>query len=400
MICQNCGKEFKDGMKFCTNCGVPIRISSDSAHIDNSESDISEGMTGKNPIVQDDSVNVTAGEKISVEKDTDSSVVQSGFFDKKKYLILIIIVVAAVAIGLVVKLLGNRGNNITDDTTYEYEEVANNNLDKDNLENTNDDADDEFYEESDEDSEKNSDRGEKKEDIDSDKVEAEVLEIREKYNQIMENYNAGKYSEYGIRDNVAACWDEDDIVIIMADSDVDDYGYSRYYYFSEGEIFFAYYEAADSYRFYFKDGSLIRIRYCEDAYYNDDAVNIDNPDDFGNWQKKVKSMGYDFVSEAESFEEYMELTADDYILPDSSTSYLTKADLRGLSKDECRIARNEIYARHGRKFEDETLQAYFNSLDWYTPSIEPDDFDESMLNKYEVANRDLIVKYEEKKGYR
>ena len=46
------------------------------------------------------------------------------------------------------------------------------------------------------------------------------------------------------------------------------------------------------------------------------------------------------------------------------------------------------------------VQNYFNSFDWYQPTIEPDDFQESMLNQYEIANRDLIVAYETEQGYR
>ncbi len=84
----------------------------------------------------------------------------------------------------------------------------------------------------------------------------------------------------------------------------------------------------------------------------------------------------------------------DYIFPDSSTSYLTRDDLTGLTDEELRIARNELYARHGRKFSDESLNAYFNSKSWYNGTIEPEDFDERMLNTYEVANRDLILDYE------
>ena len=37
----------------------------------------------------------------------------------------------------------------------------------------------------------------------------------------------------------------------------------------------------------------------------------------------------------------------DYVIPDSSTRYLTNTDLTGLSEWQMRIARNEIYARHG-----------------------------------------------------
>lgn len=46
----------------------------------------------------------------------------------------------------------------------------------------------------------------------------------------------------------------------------------------------------------------------------------------------------------------------EYIIPDSSTRLLTAADLNGLSKNELRLARNEIFARYGRRFKDQELQ--------------------------------------------
>lgn len=83
--------------------------------------------------------------------------------------------------------------------------------------------------------------------------------------------------------------------------------------------------------------------------------------------------------------------ADDYILPDSSTRYLTGTDIAGLTSEELRLARNEIYARHGRKFKDEALQAYFNSKSWYAGTIEPERFsDDALLNDVERKNLELI----------
>lgn len=84
----------------------------------------------------------------------------------------------------------------------------------------------------------------------------------------------------------------------------------------------------------------------------------------------------------------------DYILPTSNSQYLTEADLEGLTKEECRLARNEIYARHGRLFLDEELQKYFDAKPWYHGTIQPDDFQDTMLNDYEMKNKDLIVQYE------
>lgn len=92
--------------------------------------------------------------------------------------------------------------------------------------------------------------------------------------------------------------------------------------------------------------------------------------------------------------------AADYMLPTSNSAFLTMDDLAGFTAEDCRIARNELYARYGRRFSDETLQAYFDSKDWYIGTIEPEDFDDTILNEYEVHNRDLIVEYETQMGYR
>lgn len=90
----------------------------------------------------------------------------------------------------------------------------------------------------------------------------------------------------------------------------------------------------------------------------------------------------------------------EYILPESDSKYLQMSDLEGMTADDCRMARNELFARHGRLFNDEELQAYFNSKNWYKGTIEPNDFSDDMFNKYELANRDLIIKFEEEQGYR
>lgn len=89
---------------------------------------------------------------------------------------------------------------------------------------------------------------------------------------------------------------------------------------------------------------------------------------------------------------------DEYVLPYSDSEYLTEEDLRGLSKEELRFARNEIYARHGRRFNDSGLQNYFDSKTWYDGTISPEDFTESyaatVFNQYELANKDFIANYE------
>lgn len=89
----------------------------------------------------------------------------------------------------------------------------------------------------------------------------------------------------------------------------------------------------------------------------------------------------------------------DYILVGSDSRYISKSELRGFSEKQCRLARNELYARHGRKFDDKFLQQYFDSKSWYIPKIDADKFQESTLNAYEIANRNMIVQYEKQHGY-
>ncbi|BAR85619.1 IG hypothetical 16680 [Bacillus thuringiensis serovar tolworthi] len=54
-----------------------------------------------------------------------------------------------------------------------------------------------------------------------------------------------------------------------------------------------------------------------------------------------------------------------FIFPDSDIRKLMSADLTYLSKEQLKIARNEIYARHGHIFQTKDMQAYFAKQSWY-----------------------------------
>lgn len=87
-----------------------------------------------------------------------------------------------------------------------------------------------------------------------------------------------------------------------------------------------------------------------------------------------------------------------YIFEDSDSRYLTSAECEAKTAEELRIARNEIYARHGRLFDSEDLQAYFSSQDWYDGTIAPEDFDYTVLNDYEIYNVNLMKSIEDSKN--
>lgn len=129
----------------------------------------------------------------------------------------------------------------------------------------------------------------------------------------------------------------------------------------------------------------------EEAVKEADAKPVEEADVEEDYEEAVEEADVEAAEEEEESE---------YILEDSDVKYLTMDDLEGLTADECRLARNELYARHGRRFTDEALQNYFDGCSWYKGTIDASDFKESMLSDVEVANRDLIVEYEKEMGYR
>ena len=88
-----------------------------------------------------------------------------------------------------------------------------------------------------------------------------------------------------------------------------------------------------------------------------------------------------------------------YFIENSGRELFAAEYLESFDANMCRLARNGIYARLGRKFKDASIMEYFGQFDWYNPMIEPEQFSDSMLNDYQIANRDLIVAYEKQKGY-
>ncbi len=80
-----------------------------------------------------------------------------------------------------------------------------------------------------------------------------------------------------------------------------------------------------------------------------------------------------------------------HVIPVSSIMKLQKYHVENLSDNELWIARNEIYARHGKVFKNEYLQSYFNARSWYVPKEGKNDVSERELSEVEIANLDLIV---------
>lgn len=140
--------------------------------------------------------------------------------------------------------------------------------------------------------------------------------------------------------------------------------------------------------------------------------------DINEYKKQIKDMENDVTSEEslEDLDNYddSDLSEDDYdsdldedsdnysdsseeneyVLPDSANRKLKKSDLKGLSKEELRIARNEIYARHGRMFDDKNLQKYFDSQSWYEGTVPASEFPEDVPSSVEKKNVAFIRQFE------
>lgn len=90
-------------------------------------------------------------------------------------------------------------------------------------------------------------------------------------------------------------------------------------------------------------------------------------------------------------------TNNDYKIADSNSRYLSESELQAMSTYDLYIARNEIFARHGRDFTKSDLKQYFSSKSWYHVQYTPSDFDahtNTLLNDFERKNADLMLKIE------
>jgi peptidoglycan hydrolase-like protein with peptidoglycan-binding domain len=77
------------------------------------------------------------------------------------------------------------------------------------------------------------------------------------------------------------------------------------------------------------------------------------------------------------------------ILPHSDDKLLVEEDLIGLDKMGLRFARNEIFARHGYRFEAADVREHFAALKWYQPTNK-----KVTLSSHETQNVALLRRYE------
>ena len=86
---------------------------------------------------------------------------------------------------------------------------------------------------------------------------------------------------------------------------------------------------------------------------------------------------------------------DSYMMYDVDSRYISADELSSWSSEDLAKLRNEIFARHGRIFKTQKWIDYFATKTWYVPRYDNVD---SMLNDYEWANLDVILKLEDQRS--
>ena len=159
------------------------------------------------------------------------------------------------------------------------------------------------------------------------------------------------------------------------------------------------------------------VRYT--GYYNVSGERLDVTLEDGTWllffriRKDTGEWGddYELMMEgtrfnANGFQEHylgaFDVITEEAFYPDLSAGPVDESTLWSLNQTDLSIARNQIYARHGRKFQDPFLNALFSTKSWYEPRYEGAEFDavgQGMLSETERQNLSLVLEIEEAMHY-
>lgn len=379
MKCSKCGKEIIEGTRFCTGCGTPVaamQTTEETAPVKQNNEEIESENNSK----------VDTQEVAKQDKKTSKKKSSVEPWMVVVIVISIVLIIAAAIIGLVafdiISIPGlTSGKSSTRDIDYRDEEETDfedeediDKKDDENLKDSNDDSS--ALEEADEDAKDNSADAT----VDEAPIEETALED-DASNE--EEGNTGKLAKVEKQETKKPLYSEEELLRL-----------AEIYYICNGGM------VRDDRRVLSidsVDGNIYTLQVYDDM--EDHTATLE-------WYyiDITTGKGENFSGDAVDFTEYEnyeldEILADYYVIPDSDSRKLDTSDLDGLTEEQIKIARNEIYARHGRMFRNMELQNYFDSMNWYVGIYQPDEFKDSWLNEYENYNKDFIAKYEKKKGY-
>ncbi|SDH89218.1 YARHG domain-containing protein [Pseudobutyrivibrio sp. 49] len=142
---------------------------------------------------------------------------------------------------------------------------------------------------------------------------------------------------------------------------------------------------------------LIKVDETNDIAIEFEKYNEDWDDDKISDENKKRRNYRDNCSFYSEFVAYMEevrgvtdISYNCYPLYDTDSKYYEASDFINDPSRIIYLAKNEIYARHGYIFTDPDLYDFFMGQLWYVPTVEAEDFDDSVFNEYEKANLQLL----------
>lgn len=135
---------------------------------------------------------------------------------------------------------------------------------------------------------------------------------------------------------------------------------------------------------------IVLVKGIKDNKKSNDSTQITQEDKTEDEQETV----IDDTEESTESEGTVQLEESEYVFPNSDKELLKKEDLQQYTKEQLRLGRNEIYARHGVIFSGE-LGEYFRTKSWYHPTVE--DLDDNVLSMTEEANIITIQEVEKTK---
>lgn len=346
LFCTNCGNKLKEGDGFCTSCGAKVEATEviDSAFVEPQQVQPQKVQPQKAATSQQAQSNqrTTPQTEATQAKQKDSS------GSSKKVLIIVVVIIFF----LLLCALG---------FMFLYNNVLNS--DEDRIEKDYDDDDDE-------DDDKKEEKSTEADEATTEAATEATTEAEEDKEEVKADYDLTDKADITIEGTFSES-NSGDYIIKLAQN----------LSFKDGDTFL---EDIKSVRIDMSDldykindhaskGDVIKI--TGQGYTQDDKVYI-----------KAKTVLDD---EGKDISETEELDGD-YIIENSSRELLSEDDIKDLSLQQLNYAKNEIYARHGRKFASKELQDYFNSKDWYNGTVEPEDFSDNMLNDVELANAKLL----------
>lgn len=129
-------------------------------------------------------------------------------------------------------------------------------------------------------------------------------------------------------------------------------------------------------------------------------------------EERRASERYELMMKGEEFnangfqEHYLhafDVICEDYFFPELFETVVEDSFIWEMNQTELSIARNQFFAKYGRKFKDDFLNAVFSQKTWYEPQCEGSEFDANMhnlLTDVEMDNLLAIMANEELRNFR